>query len=71
MKINSNLSNCRACEKLVAVDAKTCPHCGSDSPVTAFLIAKMIGGVILVGIFILFNKQIMDALFWVWGKALF
>ncbi len=66
----SQLYNCRTCKKLVAMDAKTCPHCGTDSPVTAFLIAKLIGILILFGLFILFNKQIQSALFWIWDKTL-
>ena len=67
----SQLYNCKTCKKLVAMDAKTCPHCGTGSPVRAFVIAKLIAIIILIGVFVLFNKQIQHIFFWIWGKTLF
>ena len=66
----SQLYNCKTCKKLVAMDAKICPHCGTDSPVTAFLIAKLIGILILIAIFLIFKNEFQRALFWIWDKTL-
>jgi len=70
MKRKNTLYKCRTCQELVAMDAKTCPHCGADSPVTAFFIAKIVAVLIFGGLFLLFNKQIQNMLFWVWDKTL-
>lgn len=65
------LYKCRACEGLVAMDAKKCPHCGANSPVIKYQVVQMIVYLSIIGIFVLFHKQIMNFIVWNWKKALF
>jgi len=46
------LKPCRECEKEVATDATTCPHCGCKSPVAnAEVILKGVGVLVVLAVF--------------------
>lgn len=46
-----SLTNCRACGKPVAHDAKACPHCGKQDP--GFNPLSIVFGLIILGIIFL------------------